>query len=107
MLGRGGEKWVVSGDSQKVESMVLVLDTGEEEEEGIAQESPRLLACAGDWVVVSCAETGNLEEDVAVGGVGRVHEFSVGYIEFVVSYGNVKWYVQMQESHKGQRRGQG
>lgn len=105
MLGRDGEKWVVSRDTQEVESMVLVLDrTGEEEKEGIAQESPRLLACAGDGVVVSFAETGNLGEDV---WWGTVHEYRVGYIEFVVSHGDVKWYVQMQESHKSSRRGQG
>lgn len=39
-------------------------------------------------------------------GQGEVHQSRFGCAEFVMSNGNVKLYMQMQESYKSQRGGQ-
>lgn len=39
--------------------------------------------------------------------VGEVHKFSFGYPEFVTSNGDVKLYIQMQDSYESQRGSQG
>lgn len=38
---------------------------------------------------------------------GKFHKFSVGYTKFVISHGDVQLYIQMQDSFKSQRGGQG
>lgn len=35
--------------------------------------------------------------------VGEVHKFSFGYPEFVMSNGDVKLYIQMQDSYESQQ----
>lgn len=53
-------------------------------------------------MAVSFAETRN-----AGGGnvVGEGLQVNFGYTAFVISHGDVKMYIQMQEGHKSRRRG--
>lgn len=87
-------------------SAVLASDgIGEAAEAGAAKRSPRLLARARDWTVVSFADTGN---PGGGDGVGEVPEFGFGGTEFVLSSGDVTLDVYPKaEGYKSQRRGQG